>query len=127
MSVNNFVESLTEEQKAALLEALTSKSNSSDSSEAQEKEKSNINEDFTMNAQVKTHNKREPVRARENIWKDTGEDRHITTPEKPLTPRARKPPKQKSVKCHICGKARKVNASLVYGEYYRCDSCSGNR
>lgn len=81
--------------------------------------------DFTMNIKkTALNNKRkEPVKSAGNQFVDTGEDRDIETPNKPLTPRTRKPPAKKNVTCHVCNKQYKINASLVYGEYYRCDNC----
>ena len=69
--------------------------------------------------------RRETVKARANTWTDTGEHKDISTPEATRTPRNRPAPKKKDVTCHICGKKDKVNASLVYGEFYRCDRCTG--
>lgn len=131
MSMKDFVNTLNEEQKKALLDALQDDSSTVHEFVPQEVNKeaeSLLTEDFTTTSiNSKTRNKRQPVRANKNTWIDTGEDRHITTPEIALTPRNRKSPQKKSVKCHICGKASKVNASLVYGDYYRCDKCTGNR
>ena len=53
------------------------------------------------------------------------EAKDVTTPEVSRTPRNRKPPAKKTVTCHACGKTFKVNANMVYGEYYRCDNCTG--
>lgn len=117
MSMKDFVDTLTDEQKKALMEALVG--GKSDQPE------STINEDFTMTQVNSSKNKREPVRAGKNTWTDNGEDRHIVTPEKPPTPRNRKPPKKRDVKCSVCGKTQQVNSSLVYGEYYRCNNCIG--
>jgi hypothetical protein len=148
MNLKSFVDGLTLEERRELLDILTENSlswttmpphieemlsNNNDQSEPTEEDflkKNTVDiEDFSMKRQDNTSEskKKKKVQARENTWVDTGEDRHIKTPEKPLTPRTRKPPSKKEVQCHVCGKTRKVNASLVYGEYYRCDRCTGNR
>lgn len=80
-------------------------------------------QDFTMHSDISNDNKKGPVKARKNAWTDSGEDRHIETPSAKRTPRTRRPPQQKDVVCSACGKKQTVNASLVFGEYYRCESC----
>ena len=129
MSMKDFVELLTPEQKAALLSAL-SDSDSAVSNlvpeEVNEETKAHITEDFQVKKQNNLNKKRkEAVQAHENTWTDTGEDRHIETPSTSITPRNRAKPPTKSVKCHVCGKTNTVRSNLVYGEYYRCDSCIG--
>lgn len=121
MSMEDFVNTLNDEQKAALLAALSKEETVKTNSEKVEVDR----EDFTVIKNTSAKNKREKVKAKQNTWVDTGEDRHIVTPEKPLTPRTRKPPAKKNVQCSVCGKKYSINASLVYGEYYRCDNCIG--
>lgn len=85
-------------------------------------------DDFTMNKEVAQGKSRKtPVQAKANQWQDTGEDRSIETPEVTRTPRSRSAPRKKDVICHICHKSFSVNASLIYGEFYRCDRCSSSR
>lgn len=136
MNLKAFVETLSVEERGELLSILTSHLDTVEPPTPTQKEavseksqpaKSNINEDFTMNTgnSIKSTNKRTPVQARKNTWSDTGEDRHIETPSVTRTPRNRKPPAKKDVVCSACGKKDKVNSSLVYGEYYRCERCVG--
>jgi hypothetical protein len=136
MNLKAFVETLSVEERGQLLSILTSHLDTVETPTPTQKEavnekpqaaKSNINEDFTMNTSnsIKSTNKRIPVQARKNTWSDTGEDRHIETPSVTRTPRNRKPPAKKDVVCSACGKKDKVNSSLVYGEYYRCERCVG--
>jgi len=125
MSMKDFVDTLNEEQKKALLEALSGKETDNDTKEQSLED--NITEDFRV---VKNNNSplsrgRQQVKAGPNTWSDTGEDRHIKTPEIKATPRNRKPPKKKNVTCYVCGKKNSVNANLIYGEFYRCDNCIG--
>lgn len=145
MSMDDFIQTLSSEQREALLKALvgdhvkkTVDSIAADDdlgsdleevlSEEPVKTKPKV-EDFTMrkdgnNALGKTGRK-EPVKAKANTWTDTGEHKDVSTPDAARTPRNRVAPKKKKVRCHICGKDFTINASLVYGEYYRCDRCIG--
>tara|TARA_B100000902_G_scaffold284953_1_gene270955 strand:- start:8275 stop:8649 length:375 start_codon:yes stop_codon:yes gene_type:complete len=123
MSMNEFVKTLSEEQKAALLSALAETEEVIEEAE----ETSDITEDFRVvkKSSLKSNGRREPVKARQNTWTDTGEHKDIATPDVQRTPRNRPPPRKKNVVCNACGKSFKVNASIVYGEYYRCDRCTG--
>lgn len=138
MNLTALVESLSVSEREELLNILTNSTstwttmppNAIPKNEGkQETHKYNIKEDFTMHKinALQNNRRREPVKARENTWVDTGESKDIITPESSRTPRNRTPPKKKNVTCHICGKAEKVHANLIYGEYYRCDRCTGNK
>ena len=124
MSFDDFVNGLTDEQKAQLLNALSPK-------EDVEAPKQDIVEDFTMHKDKGSNGvknkRREPVKAREHTWTDTGEHREVATPDVQRPPRNRPTPKKKDVLCNACGKTFKVNANIVYGEYYRCERCVGTR
>lgn len=131
--MKDFVDTLNEEQKKALLDALTdTKIDTNVQPEPKEEDFINKNtvgtEDFTMRrgeSNLDTNKRRQSVRAGKNQWSDNGEDRHIETPNVTRTPRNRKPPRMKNVTCHSCGKQDEINASLLYGEYYRCSRCLG--
>lgn len=136
MNLNTFVQTLTFEEREELLNILIEDSNNWTTqppniewttTTQSPQSKPTVSEDFTMNTgnSIKSTNKRTPVKAQKNTWSDTGEDRHIETPEITRTPRNRKPPAKKDVVCSACGKKDKVNSSLVYGEYYRCARCVG--
>ena len=118
----DFVGSLTPEQLDSLREALTKK----DKPQPQEPEEEGdtVASDFTVKRKP-SQSGRTPVRAQKNTWSDTGEDKHIETPDFEKTPRNRPKPKTKTIQCHICNKTFKIASSLVYGEYYRCDRCIG--
>lgn len=128
MSMKDFINTLNEEQRKALLDALTGKEVVTNINiEVKENDvEDNITEDFRV---VKNNSPlsrgRQQVKAGTNTWDDTGEDRHIKTPEIKATPRNRKPPKKKNVTCYVCGKKNSVNSNLIYGEFYRCDNCIG--
>jgi hypothetical protein len=131
--MKDFVDTLNEEQKKALLEALTSKPIETNvQPEPTEEDFLNKNtvgiEEFTMkrgDSNLDNNKRRQSVRAGKNTWSDEGEDRHIETPNATRTPRNRKPPRMKDVVCHSCGKKERINATIAYGDYYRCSRCVG--
>jgi len=138
MSMNDFINMLNDEQKQALLKALVGDSPTVSNVPEEVKKESikkiqsstppaSVNEDFTMFKQDSTSNTRrkEPVRARKNEWKDTGEFRDVETPQFEKTPRRRQPHKKVEVECHVCGKTFKEDARFVHGDYYRCNRCTG--
>ena len=135
MSMKDFVDTLTEEQRAALMEALGVSENKNEppedfATQEPEEEVPEMPNDFTMKRSkintMKQNGRREKVQASQNQWVDNGNDhKDIKTPNTMRTPRNRKPPKKKNVVCHVCGKKQEVTASLVYGEFYRCDRCTG--
>lgn len=134
MSMDNFINMLTDEQKQALLQALTGENTKKTKEQPIAKEESIPSDGFiaqtkVTNSQTTTskYSRREPVRARENRWEDTGEFRDIETPEVERTPRRRPPPKKVDVECSSCGKSFKVDARFVYGEYYRCNRCASRK
>lgn len=131
MSMDKFVNSLTDEQKQALLEALMG----GEPQEVPKKQPSReVKDSFIVNTKkvqgqsnVQNNKRREPVRGRENRWEDTGEFRDIETPDVERTPRRRAPPRKVDVECASCGKSFKVDSRFVYGEYYRCNRCGSKR
>ena len=128
--MDNFIQTLSDEQKAALLKALTGDDFKPEvESRLQNKEPISkaVDGDFTMHkkTELSKQKRREKVKGSENTWTDTGEHRDVETPDTARTPRNRSAPKKKTVRCHVCSKDFTINASLVYGEYYRCDRCTG--
>ena len=69
------------------------------------------------------------MKARKNSWSDVGEFRDEDVDyekfEKTRTPRRRGKPKKREVECHVCGKMFSVNENMVFGEYMRCNRCTG--
>ena len=104
---SGFIDSLSEEQKKKLLQALGNQ-NITSTKTAQ------VDENFIVKkADVPSQTRRkEAVKARNNEWEDTGEFRDISTPD---------------VECHVCGKSFKIDPRFAYGEYYRCNKCSGKK
>ena len=120
--MDEFIQTLSEEQKQALMKAL-----SGGTAKQEPTKENNVDEDFRVAqpSRLPSNGRREPVTAKDNTWSDNGEFRDVETPEITKTPRNRSAPKMKTVKCHVCGKSNKINANLVYGEFYRCDRCTG--
>lgn len=120
--LDKILSNLSDEQKEKLVELLQG-SIQNDKKE----ESSTVNEDFRVTKIDKSNNnrRREPVRARENQWKDEGEFKDIETPNYEKTPRRRQPPKKVNVECSVCGKSFKADSRFVYGEYHRCNRCTG--
>lgn len=132
--MKDFVNTLNEEQRKALLEALSDPDSVSSQlvpQKVNEETKKQLKSDFIANTKVQStvsnNKRREPVRGRENRWEDTGEFRDIVTPEVEPTPRRRQPPRKVDIECASCGKSFKVDSRFVYGQYYRCNRCGGKK
>lgn len=148
MDLNNFFNSLTDDQKTQLANALLG---SVDSPKSEDKPKAkakkaepkakkaaepkkppqiSVDNNFTVTKveSADSQNRRkEPVRARKNEWKDTGEFRDASSSDYDLTPspRKREAPKKIDVDCHVCGRSFKADQRFVFGEYHRCNRCVG--
>lgn len=143
MNLENFFTSLSDEQKKQLANALLSsidnkveppvkkiKPKNTKKKQQDENKSITIDDNFTV---IKSESKdpqnrrKEPVRARKNEWKDTGEFRDANSPDydHTPTPRRREPPKKVDVECHVCGRSFKMEQRFVFGEYYRCNKCIG--
>lgn len=123
-----FLSSLSEDQKLKLIEALTKKEVQEQSTKKHSPTTSaTVDENFIVRkAENNSNNRRkEPVRGRENRWKDEGEFKDIETPSFERTPRRREPSKKLDLECHVCGKTFKQDSRYVYGEFPRCNKCTG--
>lgn len=138
MSMNDFINMLNDDQKQALLKALVGDSPSISSIPTEVKQESvkhiqssmpsaSVSEDFKVSTRQDNSNvrRKEPVKARKNEWRDTGEFRDVETPQFERTPRKRQPHKRVEVECHVCGKTFKEDPRCVHGDYYRCNRCTG--
>ena len=134
--IKSLLESLTDEQKANLVNSLletNDKKNTPEKGELPKQEEAlpsqqeKDDNDFTMNRNSTTSKRRkETVKFKKNTWKDDGSEfSEIETPKVTRTPRNRKKPNMVTVECHVCGKEFKMNSSLVYGDYQRCNRCGG--
>ena len=134
MNLRSFVDGLTVEEREELLDILVNSVEQSTTmpphiKEEVQEQPHRVQDDFTMHKSkgnsLKNNSRRSPVKAGANTWTDTGEHRDVSTPDVQRTPRNRAAPKKKKVTCNACGKTSHINASIVYGEYYRCDRCVG--
>ena len=134
--VKTLLESLTDEQKSQLVQGLLQSSENKETSVPKEETvssenpQSNITDDFrVIETDDKLEKRKSVVRARKNKWVDDGEFRDDEVDyqklEKMKTPRRRGKPKKKQVECHVCGKMFSINEMLVYGEFLRCNRCTG--
>lgn len=90
-------------------------------------EKNNVvvNNDFTVTRNINQTNRKSPVKFKKNKWIDIGELGDIETPNFEKTPRNRSRPNKEKVECHVCGRSFSINSNLIYGEYHRCNKCTG--
>ncbi len=134
--VKTLLESLTDEQKSQLVQGLLQSSENKETSVPKEETvssenpQSNITDDFrVIETDDKLEKRKSVVRARKNKWVDDGEFRDDEVDyqklEKMKTPRRRGKPKKKQVECHVCGKMFSINENLIYGEFLRCNRCTG--
>jgi hypothetical protein len=139
MDLNNFLNSLTDEQKLQLANALVNSTSETKKPEVKEKKvvikttqspkkPASVGEDFIVKkAESHPTRRKESVKARRNQWEDTGEFKDVHTPDYERTPRSREAPKKQDVECHVCGKPFKIDPRFSYGEYYRCNRCTGKK
>ena len=144
------LESLTDEQKAHLVQGLmeaserppvkvktrdlpTRKSKLEDQEQEEtvsSKPQSNVTEDFRVVQNDKLEKRKSPVRARKNQWVDEGEDRDPDfDPQKfesmGKSSRNRGKVNKRTIECHVCGRNFQVNPAYIHGEYTRCNRCTG--
>lgn len=136
--VKALLDTMTAEQKSELLSklmnSLTPPSQEQPTEKTEETVSSTpprrrVSEDFTVKRDENLDNRKTPVRARKNDWVDDGEARDTNFDyakfEKMKTPRRRGKPKKRDVECHVCGRTFTMNEGLIYGEYVRCNRCTG--
>lgn len=136
MNFDDFIKSLSDEQKQMLLASLQPKSSEDEitakpKSEpkkpvAKKQEPITITENFFVKRENEESRGRSAVRARKNQWQDEGEFRDIETPHGERTPRNREKAKKVEVECHVCGRTFQVDPRYVYGDYQRCNRCVGH-
>lgn len=134
---------MTPEQKADLLKSLAGSLEAYGLNEEQPKKEEavkeavslsprrRVNEDFTVAISTNELDRgRVPVRAKKNQWVDEGENRDPDFDAEKFermgkAARNRSKIKKKTIECHVCGRSFDVNPSLIYGEYVRCNRCTG--
>jgi len=134
--VKALLESLSEEQKEKLIKEVLNnnvklgKAPPTNEDETSQESMTKVNQDFTVIRNNELSRGKTPVKARRNKWVDEGEDRDPDfDPEKfermGKAARNRGQTKKRHVECHICGRGFHMNESLIYGEYIRCNRCTG--
>ncbi len=151
MNFDDFVNSLSDEQKAKLMQGLMeaserepvkvkardlpSRTSRLEDQEQEEtvssKPQSNVTEDFkVVRSEEELSRGRQAVRAKKNQWSDKGEGRDpdfnpAMYEAMGKTQRREKAASKKSVDCAICGRSFKLRADLQMGEHIRCNRCTG--
>ena len=134
--VKALLDALTPEQKEALVKSLVEDRQAEKQEEQKQEEvvsstppRRRVSEDFTVKRDENLDNRKTPVRARKSEWVDDGEAKDTSFDyekfEKMKTPRRRGKPKKRDVECHVCGRTFTMNEGLIYGEYVRCNRCTG--
>lgn len=125
-NMEDFLNTLSEEQKQALAKALES-SNKIKPKESLPPTKTEVDENFKVSrTSNKINGARTPVKASNwNEWEDEGEFKDVETPKGKKTPRNRERTKLIDVECHVCGKTFSMNPNYIFGEYQRCSRCVG--
>lgn len=127
--LEQFINTLTEEQKLAFLEALQSKESKPTKTqmkpEAPPSTTTVVGEDFRVVRGESDNRGRVPVRFRKNEWEDDGEEfMDVKTPRIERASRNRDKAKKVEVECHVCGRTFQVNPKYVFGDYHRCNRCT---
>jgi hypothetical protein len=130
MNFEEFVNSLTDEQKQAMMNAFGVDPNVAKPKPKIEPKqlpsRSVVGEDFKVIREDNNSKGKTPVRAKKNEWHDDGDEfRDVYTPKGERTPRNRDKARKQEVECHVCGRTFQVNPKYVYGEYLRCNRCTG--
>jgi formylmethanofuran dehydrogenase subunit E len=133
----NFIESLSPEQMSQFQQVFKTIGDTmgvETKEEPEQKEEiasSNIevNEDFTVTRKINDSTRRNPVKAKKNKWVDDGsfqlEGEEEFSSDRKRSSRNRGKTKKLELECSVCGKKYMEHASLVYGEYHRCNRCGG--
>ena len=141
MSMDDFMRSLSDQQKAMFLKALQDSGTPPESNNEDETKwtttmpphikeemepEANSGHEFAMN---KPRKRKQPVRATgKNLFMDDGAEcvgEENVTPEYKPTQRRRRPAETVTVSCSVCGKSMKLQKQFVHGEYHRCERCVG--
>jgi len=131
MSMQDFIGTLTDEQRAEFARILASNdgqdpinSTVQESVESGNTDGVTVNADFTVDRPDR--NTRVKVKGGTvNEWTDDGEHKDVETPEFKKVARTRPAPVIAEYTCHVCSKKFKSSPDLMYGEHHRCDRCGG--
>lgn len=126
MNFEEFMNSLTDEQKEAMMRAFGSQNTEKEKSK-QSPPRGVVGEDFKVRRDNDNLSRgRTQVRAKKNNWYDDGEEaKDVYTPKGERAARNRDKPKKKEVECHVCGRTFQADPRHIFGEYVRCNRCTG--
>jgi hypothetical protein len=131
MNFQEFINSLNDEQKQAMMTAFGVDKNLLNPQPQEVKQKESppqrvVGEDFKVIRDDNFSKGKIPVKAKKNEWHDDyQEHRDVHTPKTDRTPRNREKSKKVETECYVCGKTFYVDPRYVYGEYQRCNRCTG--
>jgi hypothetical protein len=127
-----FLSSLNDEDREQFMKDMKEELLGDDEQEAQSKPDGiapSVDGDFVVkNRSLNQNRRRSKVKAGKNQWADNGEFKDVGTPlpeDFEKTPRRKAAPKKTSVECHMCGKTFKQDSRYSYGDYPRCNKCTG--
>lgn len=130
MNFEEFVNSLNDEQKKAMMTAFGVDPNivksKPDAEPKQLPSKTTVvTEDFRVVRDDNVNKGKTPVKFRKNEWEDDGEEfMDVKTPRIERMQRQRDKAKKVEVECHMCGRTFSVNPKFVFGDYHRCNRCT---
>lgn len=129
--VKTLLDSLTDEQKAQLVQGLLKSNENTETPMVKEeavssnnKPQNKVREDFTV--QREDNSRKTAVRAGKNKWSDDHEvfeNTDFDYSKVQRVPRQRKAKKRVTVDCSVCGKEFQKHESEIFGEYHRCNKC----
>lgn len=146
MSMDEFMRSLSDQQKAMFMAALQDSGTPPETDTTPAEEDVDVNPKWTTTmpphikkefnkepsaddfAMGKPKTQKTPVRASgANQFVDGGECKSADADTPAFTPtqRRRGPVEHVTLTCAVCGKSEKVNKKLIHGEYHRCSKCCG--
>jgi len=127
MNIDKLLASLTEDQKRELQKALDwENEGGSVTDNSPDPNPETVGKDFVVKRE-QSNTGRTQVKAGKNTWQDTGESRdpEYDEEDREKTPRRRAAPDKVEMSCHVCGRDFKIDPKMVYGEFVRCNRCTG--
>ena len=124
--IEKIIKNLSDKEREDLIKALVQGADKPDQDPKEDNEEIVIDDKFVIkNRKPKVSRGRTQVKAGKNQWMDKGENRDVETPDFERTPRRKASTSKVKVECHVCGKHFKADPRYVYGEYHRCNKCTG--
>ena len=123
--IDNIINNLSDKEREELVKALTSLKEDAQEDKDPEGEAYVDDKFIVQNRGHKSSRGKSQVKAGKNKWVDDGELRDVETPDFERTPRRRSSTSNVKVEGHVCGKTFKSDPRYLYGEYHRCNKCTG--